>query len=144
MQDDQADRRLCQAGVAFAVGSAVHVADHLRRGQGSITDVLYVLGNVALVPQVVVITLILTRHRLAPMAAAVVGVPLAVGFAAAHWLPHWSALSDPVWKIHPDTWFSYLASTSEIVGALAIAVTGVAVLRSPRVGPASPAAARHA
>ena len=75
------------AGVLFAVGSAVHMLDHLRRGQGSVTEALYWTGNLALVVQVVVITLIFTRHRLAPLAAAAVGFPLALGFFAAHWLP---------------------------------------------------------
>ena len=64
-----AERRLVAAGVLFAVGSAVHTLDHLRRGQGSVTEALYWTGNLALVLQVVVVTLIVTRHRLAAPAA---------------------------------------------------------------------------
>src|SRR5215471_19723720 len=120
--------RLYAAGILFALGSAVHTFDHLRRGQGSVTEALYWTGNLALVVQVVVITLILTRHRLAPLAAAAAGFPLALGFFAAHWLPHWSALSDPVWKIDSWPWFSVVASTLEIVGALAVGICGVAVV----------------
>ncbi len=130
-----ADRRLHLAGVAFAVGSTFHVIDHLRRGQGSITDFLYLMGNIGLVLQIVTITLILTRHRLAPIAAVATGFPLAIGFAAAHWLPHWSPMSDPVWQITSLRWFSYLASTAEILGALAIGICGVTVMRTR--GPAS-------
>ena len=89
---------------------------------------LYWAGNLALVVQVAVITLVLTRHRLAPLAAAAAGFPLALGFFAAHWLPEWSALSDPVWEI--GGWFSYLASTLEIVGALAIGLAGSAIVRA--------------
>jgi len=122
--------RLYAAGILFALGSAVHTFDHLRRGQGSVTEALYWTGNLALVVQVVVITLILTRHRLAPLAAAAAGFPLALGFFAAHWLPHWSALSDPVWKIDSWPWFSVVASTLEIVGALAVGICGVAVVRA--------------
>src|SRR5262245_63061532 len=129
MDDDVQERRLYLAGVLFAVGSAIHAFDHLRRGQGSITEQLYWTGNLALVVQVVVITLVLTRHRLAPLAAAAAGFPLALGFFAAHWLPHWSALSDPLWEIESWTWFSALASTAEIVGALAVGVTGLAIVR---------------
>jgi hypothetical protein len=126
---ERSDRWLVAAGLFFAVGSAVHMVDHLRRGQGSVTDELNVAGTVALVIQVAVITLILTRHRLAPVAAVAAGFPLALGFFGAHWLPEWSALSDPVWEIGSWEWFSYLASTVEIVGALAVGLAGLAVIR---------------
>lgn len=123
------DRRLRLAGWVFAVGSLIHIVDHLRRGQGSVSEGLYWLGNLGLVLQVATITLILTRHRTAPLAAVSAGFPLAFGFAAAHWLPEWSALSDPVWEIASWTWFSYVASTTEIAGALAIASVGLQILR---------------
>ena len=126
---DAAQKRLLVAGWLFAVGTAVHTFDHLRRGQGSITDELYWVGNLALVLQIIVITLVLTRHRLAPLAAAATGFPLAIGFFAAHWLPEWSALSDPVWEIGSWTWFSYVASTAEILGALAVGFAGLTVIR---------------
>ena len=127
--DDGDDRRLRTAAWLFAGGSLIHVVDHLRRGQGSVTEVLYVLGNVALVLQIVTIMLVLTRHRLAPLVAVVVGFQLAIGFTAAHWLPHWSAISDPVWKIGSLRWFSYVASIAEIVGALALAATALTIVR---------------
>lgn len=73
------------------------------------------------------ITLVLTRHRLAPLAAVAAGFPLALGFFAAHWLPEWSGLSDPLLEI--DSAFSYLASTLEIVGATAVGMAGLAVVR---------------
>jgi hypothetical protein len=124
------DVRLRWAGVLFAVGSAVHLVDHLRRGQGSVTESLYWAGNLALIVQVAVITLILTRHRIAPLAAVAGGFPLAIGFLAAHWLPEWSALSDPVWEIDSWTWLSYVASSLEIGGALTIGVAGLAIVRN--------------
>jgi len=123
------DQRLVAAGWLFALGSAVHIVDHLRRGQGSVTDELNWVGTLALVLQAVVVTLLLTRHRLAPVLAVAAGFPLALGFFAAHWLPEWSALSDPAWQIDSWRWFSYVASTTEIVGALAIAVAGLGVVR---------------
>jgi hypothetical protein len=122
------DQRLLAAGWLFALGSAVHIVDHLRRGQGSVTDELQWVGTLALVLQAVVVTLLLTRHRLAPLLAVAAGFPLALGFFAAHWLPEWSALSDPAWQIDSWRWFSYVASTTEIVGALAIAVAGLGVV----------------
>ena len=126
---DGGERSLRLAGYLFAVGSAVHLFDHLRRGQGSVTEELYWAGNLALVLQVAVITLILTRHRLAPLAAIAAGFPLALGFFAAHWLPEWSALSDPLWEIDSVRGFSYIASSLEIVGALAIGVAGIRIIR---------------
>jgi hypothetical protein len=122
-------RRLVAAGWFFAFGSAVHVIDHLRRGQGSVSEELFWAGNLALVLQVVVVTLIVTRHRLAPAVAVVAGLALAVGFGTAHWLPEWSAMSDPVWEIESARWASYAASSLEIVGALAVALAGLAVIR---------------
>jgi hypothetical protein len=125
---DTLDIRLRRAGLVFAIGSAIHVADHLRRGQGSISETLYALGNTALVLQVVTITLIATRHRLAPMVAAVAGPSLAIGFFAAHWLPHWSAVSDPVWEVTSIRWLSVIASIVEIVGALMVGAAGLSIV----------------
>jgi hypothetical protein len=126
---EQRQRQLLAAGVLFAVGSAVHMVDHLRRGDGSVSDALQWAGTLGLIMQVAVVTLIVTRHRLAPVAAVAAGVPLALGFLAAHWLPEWSPLSDPVWEIESLSWFSYAASLLEIAGALAIAVVGLAAIR---------------
>lgn len=126
---DRNDRRLMTAGVVFAIGSTIHIVDHVRRGVDSVTDQLNALGTLGLVMQAVAVTLILTRHRMAPLVAVATGFPLAIGFLAVHWLPEWSALSDPVWEIESWTWFSYVASTAEIVGALAIAFAGLTIIR---------------
>lgn len=75
---------LVSTGWLFAGGSAIHVVDHLRRGQGSVTEELYWLGTTALVMQVVLVVLAVTRHRLAPLVAVAIGYPLALGFLAAH------------------------------------------------------------
>lgn len=127
---DRLARHLRNAGLLFALGSAVHLVDHLRRGQGSITDELYWAGNLALVVQVAVITLVATAHRLAPLAAAAAGFPLAAGFLAAHWMPEWNALSDPVWQVTSLPGLSYVASALEIAGALAVGVAGLAIVRA--------------
>jgi hypothetical protein len=126
---DRLDARLVLAGYVFMVGSAIHLVDHLRRGQDSVTEQLYWAGNLALVVQVVVITLVLTRHRVAPLAAAAAGFPLAIAFTAAHWLPHWSSLSDSFVDDGASA-FSYVASITEIVGAAAVGVAGLAVIRA--------------
>ena len=128
--EDRPDQRLRLAGFAFAIGSAVHLLDHLRRGQASVADELYWAGNLALVVQVVVITLIVTRHRLSAVAALAACIPLALGFLSAHWLPTWSALSDPVWEIDSLQAFSYVASSLEVVSALAVGLAGQGVVRA--------------
>ncbi len=129
------DQRLFAAGIVFAAGSGVHVIDHLRRGQGSVSNILYTLGNVGLVIQVITVVLIVTRHRLAPIVSTAAGFSLAFAFTAVHWLPHWSSISDPVWRIRSATWFSYIASSAEIIGALAIGVAGLAAYRAPLTRP---------
>lgn len=136
--DTALGRRFRLAGWLFAVGSLIHIVDHLRRGQGSVSEGLYWLGNLGLVLQVATITLVFTHHRLAPIAAVSAGFPLAIGFTGAHWLPEWSTLSDPLWEIQSWSWFSYTASTAEILGALAVAIVGLQILR--RDGLASTAA----
>ena len=51
-------------------------------------------GNFQLVAAVVALVLVFRGHRWAPAAAAMVGLASAVGFTAAHVLPHWSTFSD--------------------------------------------------
>lgn len=126
---DRLKKQLLAAGWIFGVASLIHIVDHLRRGQGSVSEPLYWAGNAALIVQVAVVTLLLTNHRQAPRWAAVAGFTLAGGFFAAHWLPEWSALSDPVWEIETWTWFSAFASSAEILAALALGVAAVRVLR---------------
>jgi hypothetical protein len=127
--DDRAWRRLRLTAVLFGVGSAVHVVDHLRRGQGSVTDELNAAGIVALVFQVVIVTLAVTGHRVAPLWAAAAGLTLAVGFTTAHWLPEWSALSDPVWEVDSLPALTAAASLAEVAGAVAIGLAGLAIVR---------------
>jgi hypothetical protein len=121
-------RALVVAGWGFAAGSAIHMVDHLRRGQGSITETLSRAGSLSTVLQAVTVTLIVVRHRLAPIAAVAAGFSLAAGFLAAHWLPAWGPLSDPLWEIDSLRWFSVVASGAEIIGALAIGIAGMRIL----------------
>ena len=93
------------------------------------TPELFVAGNLAAVVSVTAIVLVLRRHRLAALVAVAAGFPLAIGFTAAHMLPTWSVLSDSFVDGHVSV-FSWVASISEIVGALALGFAGLAVLRS--------------
>ncbi len=92
------------------------------------------LGNLALVLQVLTIVLVVVWYRTAPLVAAVAGSALALGFAAAHWLPARSAMSDPVWSVESLAWVTDLASAAEIVTAGGLAYAGSAVLRRRGTG----------
>ena len=124
----QPDRTLRWAAWAFAFGAIVHNADHLRRGFSSVSPSLVAVGTLGSVISVAAIVLVLSGHRLGPLAAVSAGFPLAVGFIAVHWLPRWSALSDPFVEGHPSR-LSIVASLLEIAGALWLAVAGWLVLR---------------
>ena len=127
--NDAAWRQLQTAAKLFAIGTLIHAIDHFRRGQGSVSDLVFGLGSTAQVGQVVAITLVLVRHRIAPLLCAIVGFPIAIGIAVVHWTPNWGPWSDPVWSIHSLTGISYFASTVEIVGALSIAIFGLKATR---------------
>jgi len=77
----------------------------------------------------------------APLASIAAGIPLAVGFTAAHWLPKWSSLSDSFVEDGASA-FSYVASLAEILGAVAIAVTGYLVIKERGIADAG--TTRHA
>jgi hypothetical protein len=59
---------------------------------------------------------------------------MAIGVAAVHVLPHWSAFSDPLPGGNVDA-FSWVAVLAEIGGALVLGMAGAAVLRRGRRAP---------
>jgi hypothetical protein len=126
------------ATALYAVGLTVHTADHLRRGIEVLTPEVLWAGNVSSLTGVAVIALVFWKHRAAPAAAALLGFAAAFGVATVHLLPHWSALSDAFPGSHDTgvTPVSWAVVMIEIVGALAMGITGVGVLRSLR--PRSP------
>jgi len=131
---DVARTRLWWSAVVFLVAFGVHTADHLRRGAESISSALYVAGTISSAITVAGITIVLTRHRLAPAVAVAVGFPQALAFLAAHFVPHWSSVSDSFVDEHV-IWFSWFAASAEVLGATLFGVAGLLVLR--REGPAA-------
>ncbi len=119
---------LRRAGVVFAAGFVVHNADHARRGLAVITDHVVWGGTVVAVVAAVVLTLVATRHPLAPFVAAAGGLAIAAGVSATHLLPDWGALSDslPSGDVDGLTWLAVLA---EVGGALALGLTGMRIVR---------------
>lgn len=127
---DTADHRpLRLAAGAFAAGFAVHNADHLRRGLDVITEHVVWGGTVVAMTAAVVVTLIATRHPLAPFAAAAGGLAIALGVSATHLLPGWGVFSDPLpgGEVDALTWAAVLA---EVLGAAALGVVGLRIVRS--------------
>lgn len=142
MVRERGDQLLLSASVLFAVAVVIHNGDHVRRGADALATDVFVAGSLAVVPEVAVVVLALARHRLAPLAALAVGASLAPGYLLVHFLPARSWLSDSLTSatdVSPISWF---AASFEVVAAVALAVTGLLVLR--RRGGLASAARPHA
>jgi hypothetical protein len=127
LQVEWALRLFRYAAFFYLVAWALHTGDHIRRGLGVVTIEVSVLGGVAAVLQVLaVLAAISMRWRWAPLAAVLIGFPDAVGIAAVHFLPHWSAFSDafPGAQGTGVTGFSWFAASVEVAGALAFGSAG--------------------
>lgn len=132
------ERLLRITAVIFAVAVTVHGADHVRRGIDSISSTVFGAGTLQYAAGAVAVVLVFRRHRLAPAAAAIVGLQSAVGFTAAHLLPHWSALSDPFVgsAVGPHvTAFSWFTALFEIAADLAFGIVGLQLLRNRQTAP---------
>jgi hypothetical protein len=121
-------RPLRAAGALFAAGFAVHNADHVRRGVDAITNEVNTGGLVVAMASAVVLTLVATRHPLAPFAAAAGGLAIALGVSATHLLPDWGPLSDPLPGGTVDA-FTWVAVLAEITGAIVLGATGLRIVR---------------
>ena len=119
------------AALLFAVG--LHGVDHSlqERGVGALTTEVFVGGAVNAALAVLVLVLALRAHPRAPLVAAVVGAYLTLGVTAAHFAPHWSALSDPYAELDLGV-LSWAAAAFEVACAAGLAAVGVAVLRRRR------------
>jgi hypothetical protein len=123
------------AATVFAVALLVHGTDHLRRGMDVLTPEVFWLGNVQLVVSLITLVLVFRDHRWAPAFAVGIGFASAIGFSAAHLLPHWSAFSDAFTGGHHApgvTAFSWFAACFEIGAGLALGITGLRALRTSR------------
>jgi hypothetical protein len=128
------NRLLLVASAALVASVALHGVDHAlqERGVGALTTEVFVGGLVNAALAVSVFALALRAHPRAPAVAAAVGAYLVVGVSAAHFAPHWSALSDPYADL--DLGFvSWAAAFAEVGAAAVLAAVGVAVLRQRRM-----------
>jgi predicted exporter len=119
----------------FALGLAVHGADHWRRGFHVLTPEVFWAGLGVSILGVMAIVLVLMNNRFAPVLAVAVGFSTALGVAASHLLPRWSAFSDAF----PGTTVSALSYTAvliEIIGALLLGISGLVAFGHARAGAA--------
>jgi hypothetical protein len=127
-QETTGQRWLRAAALVFAAGFVLHNADHVRRGFDALTAHVLVAGSLGGLLTLGAIGLVLARHPLAPLAAVAVGYQMAVGVAAVHLLPRWSAFSDSLPDGPVDGW-TWVAVLAEIAGALAFGLAGSYALR---------------
>lgn len=125
------DRSLTLAAYGLIAGFVIHNSDHARRGLDVVQEGVIWAGTLVMAMAAVVVTLILTRHRLAAAAAMVGGWSIAIGVSAAHLVPDWGPLSDalPGGDVHAITWIAVLA---EIVAAAWLGWVGFQALRDNR------------
>ena len=125
-------RKLQIATAVYIGANLLHVADHARRGFDVLTTHVFWAGNANLAVNVVIVALVLLRHRLAPLAAALGGFAIAVGVSAAHLLPYWSAFSDSLPDGNVDV-FTWTAVVLEVSAAFVLGLTGLYVARKNHV-----------
>ncbi|HEY5077970.1 MAG TPA: hypothetical protein VIJ48_10735 [Acidimicrobiia bacterium] len=132
MADEHRWLRYC--ALFYALGLALHTADHLRRGLDVLTPQVQWAGNLSTAVGISVAVLVIVGHRYGPMLAALTGIPVAVGVAAVHLVPKWSAFSDAFPGAHNTgvTALSWTVVLVEIVGALAMGVVGISIVRDQR------------
>lgn len=133
-------RMLVAASAALVASVVVHGVDHAlqERGIGALTYEVRIGGFANAALAAIAFVLALRGNLRAPGVAAAVGAYLAVNVTAAHFLPHWSALSDPY--ADADLGFvSWAAAAAEAGAAAILAIVGLLVLRQRRVvAPAVP------
>ena len=110
------------AAAIFVAGNLLHTADHLRQGTARLTTEVFAGGTVISLGAFLVLYLALRGDPRARVGGMIVGGFAAVGVAAAHLLPHWSAFSDSYPDIGADI-LSYVIVLIEIATAVYLAVT---------------------
>ena len=127
------ERRLRGTAVVFLVAVAAHGVDHLRRGVDVVTTQVLSAGAIQFLLALITVALVHRRHPWSPYAAIALGFSSAIGFTAAHLLPHWSSFSDPFTGGHVAqnvTVLSWATALFEIGADLAFGWAGVRAVRT--------------
>jgi Na+/proline symporter len=136
-RDDEhsSEQRLRWIAVIFLAAVTVHGADHVRRGMDVVTTQVMSAGSIQFLLAVIAVVLVYRRHPWAPLAAIAIGFASAIGFSAAHLLPHWSSFSDSFTGSHvaPNvSVLSWVTAVLEIGADLAFGWAGVRVFQDRR------------
>jgi hypothetical protein len=117
-------RGLIWATAALVAANLLHTADHLRQGTERLSTEVLAGGAVLTLAALLMLFLVVRGDPRAPRVAAVVGLWTAVGVAASHVAPHWSAFSDPYPDLSADV-LSWAVMLAEIAAAFALGVIGL-------------------
>ena len=130
-------RMLLVASAALLIAVGLHGVDHTLqdRGIGALTTEVLAGGLIIGGLAALVFVLALRGHPRAPLMAVGVGAYIALSVSAAHFVPHWSALSDPYSDLDLGV-VSWAAAAFEVACAAVLAAVGVAVMRRRRTGSA--------
>jgi hypothetical protein len=141
MERNSARRRpqpLALAAIAFVGANVLHTLDHLRQGTGDLATEVLAGGTVLSILALLTLALALRDHPRAPLWAAVVGSWSALGVAASHIAPHWSAFSDSYFEIDADA-LSWAVMLAEVLAAAYLGLVGFRALRREPTGRAAAA-----
>ena len=122
--------RLLTAATFFAGAVVLHNADHLRRGADSVGRDVFWLGTAGIVLEVGLVIVICQRNRRAPLAAAIGGFSLALGYVGVHFLPPHPWFSDPFIGVRGISPLSWAAASVEVLAALCLGASGILALRT--------------
>jgi hypothetical protein len=115
--------RLGGAAALFVAANVLHSLDHVRQGVDRLAVDVVAGGALLSIAALLALALALRQDPRAPIVCAGVGLAGALGVAAAHLAPHWSALSDPYPGLGLDA-LSWAVMLAEIAAALVLAVAG--------------------
>lgn len=107
--------------------SVLHDLDHVRQGR-SASVAVSVTAALAWIATIVLVVVVVRRHPLAPLYAAVFGATVAVGFVLVHALPHWSAFSDSYGEANVDA-LSWLLAGLPFAAGLLLSACGLRAMR---------------
>ena len=124
--------RLGAAAALFLAANIAHTLDHLRQGIDRLAAEVLAGGTLLTIAAVLALVLALRRDPRAPVACAGVGLAGALGVAASHLAPHWSALSDPYSGLGLGV-LSWTVMLAEIAAALVLAVAGAREVTRHRI-----------
>ena len=89
----EASRPLLWPALALLASIVLHDLDHLRQGR-SIEPLVVGIGVIGDVAILATVALVIRGHRLAPLAATLIGFANFFGFIAVHVVRDWGPLSD--------------------------------------------------